>query len=155
MNKTKLLITTLISLTLLSSCGPKDYTKSNLIGAEDFFASKETKYGVYYFKTECPSCEETLPFVNDYLAKLEKNKDKYDLKNIYFIDAEITPLNLFDKEQGYEVFLQSQIGVTSLQGVYQIGYPLLYIVEKVDNVNTIIDVKIGGRATRDYIKSIW
>ena len=155
MTKLKLLITSITTITLISSCAPIDYQKENLIGTEDFFSSEYNKYGVYYFHETCPMCVDTLPYITDYLNKIQRKRDRYELKEIYFIDAKNTPLNRFDAELGQDVFLQDQIGVTDINDVYTIGYPLLYIVEKISNVNTIVDIKIGKSSVTEYIKTIW
>lgn len=154
MKKEKLLLTSLLTFTLISSCSPKDFTQQNLIGLEDFFTQQESSYGVYYFSEDCPMCKDTLPFINEYLAKVERNKYKYTLKNIYFIDAKVTPIEK-DLNEDRENFLLSQIGVTKVEDLLTLGYPLLYIVENQNDVNTLIDIKIGRAAVTDYIKTIW
>ena len=154
MKKTKLINISLLTLTLLSSCGQKDFTKTNLIKPEDFFVSSYSKYGVYYFQENCPMCVDTLPFITEYLNKTQRNRDKYELKEIYFIDAEQTPLNRFDISDR-TLFLENQIGVSNYKDVLTMGYPLLYIVENIDGLNTIVDIKIGKAATTEYIKTIW
>lgn len=154
MKKARLINISLLSLILLSSCGQKDFAKENLIKPEDFFLSEYSKYGVYYFQEDCPMCAETLPFITEYLNKIERKRDKYDLKEIYFIDAEQTPLNRFDISDR-NLFLDNQIGVTNYNDVLTIGYPLLYIVENIEGLNTIVDIKIGKAATTEYIKTIW
>lgn len=157
MNKLKLFTASLLTISLISSCSPVDidFQKENLIQPEDFFASSYEKYGIYYFQEECPMCKYTLPFITDYLKKVHRNRDKYELKEIYFIDAYVTPLNKFNADAGFDIFLSDQIGVTDIKDVYTVGYPLLYIIENISDVNTIVDIKIGKAAVTEYIKTIW
>ena len=155
MNKFKFLTFTLATLTILSSCVQKDYYQTNLIKPEDFFAGEETKYGVYYYSENCPMCKESYPYIEKYLNKVERNSKNKELKNIYFIDAVTTPIEKYVESQDFNLFLETQIGVTNYKDVLQVGYPLLYIVGKIENVNTIIDIKIGKKALTDYISTIW
>ena len=150
---------TLLSLTtllFLSSCGPVDYSKSNLITPEDFFNQSENYYGVYYFSETCPMCEESLPYINEYLNRLSKiDYSTGTIENIYFIDAIATPIDRYVQENDFTAFYNSQIGVTDYTQVTQVGYPILYIVQNVNEVKTLVDVKIGKKQLTDYISSIW
>jgi hypothetical protein len=65
------------------------------------------------------------------------------LENIYFIDAMVTPIERYTESEDRNAFLYTQIGVTDYNDLLQIGYPLLYIVQNVNEVKTIQDIKIG------------
>ena len=154
MKKSIFINISLLTFTLLSSCGEKDYAKNNLINPEDFFTRTEEKYGVYYFSENCPMCQESEPYIIEYLNKLQRDSSK-ELKNIYFIDASTTPIEKYVDSGDYSLFLETQIGITDYNDLLQVGYPLLYIVEKIEQTNTLIDIKIGRTALTNYIKEIW
>lgn len=156
MKKTKYITIGLATITFLSSCGQIDYAKNNLIKPEDFFNQSQNLYGVYYFSESCPMCVDTLPYIETYLNKLSKQEDLYNkLENIYFIDAMVTPIERYTESEDRNAFLYAQIGVTDYNDLLQIGYPLLYIVQNVNEVKTIQDIKIGRKAIIDYITTIW
>lgn len=152
----KINLIALLSLILLSSCAPTDHSESNLIDLEGFFNGKENRYGVYYFSENCPNCVNTKPYINKYLDKIAaKPQQNFYLENIYFVDALVTPIHRYQGGLNKETYKTVTIGVDNINTLTTMGYPELFIVEKVNNKNVVVDVKVGEKETTDFIKSIW
>lgn len=140
---------------LLIGCNSADIRQEKLtIKNEDFFSQKESIYGVYYFKESCPNCVGAKEYINAYLDKIDSGKD-LPLDNIYFIDSEVKSFDKFADNYPYENYKEYVIGLKNYEDITVIGYPQLFIVAEVDNVNTIIDVYLGESAITTYIKSNW
>lgn len=157
MKSKKLLVIPLLLTSILASCGD-GYKYVNEIKDVDFFNQKESSYGVYYYSENCPNCVNTLPYINQYIDKAKSNPDNYEIKNIYFIDAKKTPLQrLVDRTTSdlKGLLRQITVGATTLDMVYQIGYPILYVVSNVESINTVTSIAIGEAEVTSFIKSIW
>ena len=93
--KGSLVLILLLTLLLILGCSNKDngYDKDYIIKEEDIYNQIDDEYYVYFYKNDCPYCDDVYQIINEYINKSqEKNLTKLyvcDLSDQYLITYNI------------------------------------------------------------------
>lgn len=142
-----------ISSTQSISIYNKSYSdyKSCIIPLNDMFEQEDNLYGVYFYSEYCPAC-----------ASLKENLFKYldisnkCIDNLYLVDIGNTSLEDFSKLKSGnglydEEIISNTINATCIEETYFRTSPCLYIIEKINNVNTIKDFYLNYQDVYNFL----
>lgn len=147
----------LFIIVILSSCTTNNILINSNSYSNEIFSNNETVhiqfnsifkledefYGIYLYSLYCPACNDlTEPFFS-FLSKEDKC-----IENVYAINIDTVnqnDLNYFLKDNSLddnEIVFKS-LNATCINQIYFTKVPCLFLIEKINNENTLIDYYVN------------
>jgi len=145
-NKSLFIVFLFMILITLVGCNKQTYEK-NIITIEDIYIQEEDEYYVYFYKEDCPYCEDVFEYVNEYLNNpTELKLYVCDLTDDETIKKEYEGENGQGTKGTYFVD-----GVTKYEDLCIAGVPSLI---KIDGNNISYFVTSGRSKITEYFKNL-
>lgn len=115
-----------------------------------FFSMEDDLYGIYMYGTTCPYCESIKGAVFDYLDNNESNEMKLYIFDRGSNDSYATYFKTTPSGYTTDELAEEMIGATSIDELYYIGVPSLYVIED----GALVEYYIGSTTIGDYLTSL-
>lgn len=145
--KNKILFLLLLILCIVLVGCKKEKYEINIITIEDIYMQEEDEYYVYFYKEDCPYCEDVFEYVNEYLNNPKELK-------LYVCDLteDETIKRDYDGEGGQGSNKNYYVdGVTKYEDLYIAGVPSLI---KIDPNDISYYVTSGRKKITEYFTNL-